>query len=687
MFKFFLRTFFILEILTSLLFPSSKEENLSQKYKDWLKIVSYIILPQEKEIFLKLESDRDRDIFIEAFWKQRDPTPGTPENEFKEEHYRRFLYANEHFKRGTSREGWMTDMGRIYIILGPPNSIERFDMQSGIYPCEVWYYYGDKKKGLPTQFAVIFYKRGGVGEYKLYNPASDGPESLLVDTQGVDITDPHSLYKKIKELAPTLANVSFTLIPGQAPYTYAPSQNAQILLSQILELPKKTINPTYATNFLNYKGIVSTEYATNYVECDFNLSILKDQELNMNFVNLTINPKKISVDYFEPKDQFYLNYQLNVSLKRNEDIIFQYTKDYPIYIQARDIEKIKGGGISIQDFFPVLEGDYIVTVLIQNSVAKEFSYFEKAIHIPEKEGAYISGLNMGYSFKDEENFYFPYKIGSKRFFIDPKNIFSPQDGIFIFFSAVNISKQNWERGEIEIVIERGEKREIFKRFSIFLKDFQYSPNINFSKSIEPGQLPPDYYRLNLYLKEGENILDSKKLEFTITGIPISHPNIFLKRLPSSNNFLLFYMLASQADRINKNEEAEIYYKKTLNLNPDFKDGILNYLNFLVKVKRFDEALNYVEKIKESEKFDYYLIKGLSLMGLGRFKDAVDNLLEGNKIYNSDLRLLNALGFCYYKLGKKEEALQALKASLSLNPKQKDVENLIISIEKGRLNKK
>jgi hypothetical protein len=125
MFKFFLRTFFILEILTSLLFPSSKEENLSQKYKDWLKIVSYIILPQEKEIFLKLESDRDRDIFIEAFWKQRDPTPGTPENEFKEEHYRRFLYANEHFKRGTSREGWMTDMGRIYIILGPPNSIER----------------------------------------------------------------------------------------------------------------------------------------------------------------------------------------------------------------------------------------------------------------------------------------------------------------------------------------------------------------------------------------------------------------------------------------------------------------------------------------------------------------------------------------------------------------------------------
>ncbi len=483
-------------------------------------------------------------------------------------------------------------------------------------------------------------------------------------------------------MAPTLANVSFTLIPGQAPYKFTPSQSAQILLSKIFESPKKDVNPTYATNFLNYKGIVTTEYATNYVDCEYNLSVLKDPELNMNFVHFSINPKSISVDYYEPKEQFYLNYQLSVSLKKNENIIFQYTKEYPLYFSENDIERIKGSGISIQDSFPVLDGDYIITVLIQNSVAKEFSYFERVIHIPEKEGASISGLIIGYDLKEEGNFHLPYKLGGKRFLVDPKNIFSPKDKIFLFFAINNLSKEFWEKGEIEIDFERVEKKEIVKRILSSLKEFNYSPSIDFFKYLIPGELPPDYYNLYIKLKEKDNVVDSKKIELTVSGTPLSHPNIFSKKLPPFNNFLFYYMLASQADKMNKLKEAELYYKKTLALNPSFKEGILGYLNFMLKTKRFEEVLFHVEKLKEDEerKFDYYLIKGLALVGLERYGDAIDNLLKGNKIYNSDLRLLNSLGFCYFKLGKKEDALQVFKASLSLNPKQEEIENFIKILE-------
>ncbi|MDP2915097.1 MAG: GWxTD domain-containing protein, partial [Candidatus Aminicenantes bacterium] len=197
---------------------SLKEKDLPQKYQDWLKLVSYIILPAEREVFRQLTMDRDRDIFIESFWKQRDPTPDTPQNEFKDEQNRRFNYANQFYKRGTPREGWMTDMGRIYIILGPANSIERFEGVAGIHPCQVWYYYGEPGKRLPTYFGLVFYQRGGSGEFKLYNPASDGPVSLLIDTEGFDLTTAESAYFKIKELAPTLAGVSISLVPGQYPY-------------------------------------------------------------------------------------------------------------------------------------------------------------------------------------------------------------------------------------------------------------------------------------------------------------------------------------------------------------------------------------------------------------------------------------------------------------------------------------
>ena len=91
---------------------------MSSTYKKWLnQDVVYIITPEEKAAFKQLSNDEERDQFIEQFWLRRDPTPDTPENEYKEEHYRRIAYANEHFAAGIP--GWKTDRGRIYIIWGP----------------------------------------------------------------------------------------------------------------------------------------------------------------------------------------------------------------------------------------------------------------------------------------------------------------------------------------------------------------------------------------------------------------------------------------------------------------------------------------------------------------------------------------------------------------------------------------
>jgi len=126
-----------------------KLKDLPEKYKNFLNITDYIMMPEEREVFFELANDRERDVFIDVFWKQRDPTPGTPENEYRETHLQRFTEATKKYGYGTSRPGWMTDMGRIYIILGPPVSIERFEATHGLYPAQVWYYYGDATSGLP----------------------------------------------------------------------------------------------------------------------------------------------------------------------------------------------------------------------------------------------------------------------------------------------------------------------------------------------------------------------------------------------------------------------------------------------------------------------------------------------------------------------------------------------------------
>jgi GWxTD domain-containing protein len=99
------------------------KQELKGAYKTWLdQDVAWIISDEERKSFKSLSNDEERDAFIEQFWLRRNPNPDSPENEFREEHYRRIAYANEHFAAG--KPGWKTDRGHIYIAYGPPDSIE-----------------------------------------------------------------------------------------------------------------------------------------------------------------------------------------------------------------------------------------------------------------------------------------------------------------------------------------------------------------------------------------------------------------------------------------------------------------------------------------------------------------------------------------------------------------------------------
>ena len=127
-------------------------KELETPYRKWLnEDVAYIITDEERAAFKRLQTDEEREQFIEQFWLRRDPTPDTVENEFKEEHYRRIAYANEHYASGIP--GWKTDRGRIYIMWGAPDSIDSHPsggmyerpMEEGggetsTFPFETWHY-------------------------------------------------------------------------------------------------------------------------------------------------------------------------------------------------------------------------------------------------------------------------------------------------------------------------------------------------------------------------------------------------------------------------------------------------------------------------------------------------------------------------------------------------------------------
>ena len=183
----------------------SKEEKRRQKairnemetpYKKWLsEEVPYIITDEERAAFKKLSTDDEREAFIENFWERRNPNPGSPENEFKEEYYRRIAYANEHYASGIP--GWKTDRGRIYIMYGPPDEIdshpsggsyERPHSEGGgetsTFPFEQWRYrYID---GIGTNIILEFVDTTMTGEYHL--TMDPGEKDALLHVPGAGLT-------------------------------------------------------------------------------------------------------------------------------------------------------------------------------------------------------------------------------------------------------------------------------------------------------------------------------------------------------------------------------------------------------------------------------------------------------------------------------------------------------------------
>ena len=148
-------------------------EILPSRYAKWLnEDVIYIIDDAERTVFLRLRNNEERDKFVEQFWSRRDPTPNTKTNEFRDEHYRRIGYANEHF--ASARPGWQTDRGHIFIVYGPPDEIESRPRKRGEvhssgpspqFTAEVWRY--RHIDGIGENATVTFIDRTDSGNWRV----------------------------------------------------------------------------------------------------------------------------------------------------------------------------------------------------------------------------------------------------------------------------------------------------------------------------------------------------------------------------------------------------------------------------------------------------------------------------------------------------------------------------------------
>jgi GWxTD domain-containing protein len=173
-----------------------REGGQNQHYKEWLdRDVVYIISEEERQFFKDLKNDEERENFIQQFWDRRNPDPRSPNNSFKEEHYRRIAYANEKYTSGIP--GWRTDRGRIYILWGPPDQTESHPT-GGIYyrtreegggststfPFEKWWY--RHVDGVGDDIDLEFVDSSESGEYRL--AMNQDEKDALINVPGAGLT-------------------------------------------------------------------------------------------------------------------------------------------------------------------------------------------------------------------------------------------------------------------------------------------------------------------------------------------------------------------------------------------------------------------------------------------------------------------------------------------------------------------
>jgi len=659
-----------------------KARDLPPRYRAWLEEeVVYIITPKEKEVFLQLTTDRDRERFIEAFWKQRDPDPNTPENEFKKEHLRRIAYANQMFGRDAPGPGWRTPMGRIYIMLGAPKQIERFEDTTELRPIIIWFFDGMAKLNLPNTFNVVFFKREGAGDWVLYSPFTNGPKELMVNSNA-DPAEPYSAYQELAEIEPSVAGVSLSLIPSESGQITGPSIASEILLqNKIPAAPWEEVKDTYAEKFLKYKDSVGVEYTANYIESDFAVHVFRDPS-GISFVHYLIEPSKLRLE--QRGDRFVTTLQINLLVADDRGRpIHQGERTLPIEFSAGQVEALKNRLFSFQDLFPLIEGTYSMSVLVKNMLSKDFTSAEAKVTVTAPRGPEIGPLvlanrtveNSSYQGKSK-----PYLFGARQFVLSPRADFGRSDTLYLFCQALGLDPSLRKTGALRIAVSDDTKAVYEARRS--LADIAGLPDV--FETIPLASLAPALYtaRVEVLDQAGAAVASRQAGFYVSLSDTLPRPFVVSYPLPPANDPVYENILGNQYLASGELAEAGKRLERAFRASPGSAKFVLDYCRWLLAAREFAALRTIAEPLfRDKGQHEYAGLLGQAAEGLGDYAAALAFYQDYLAVYGTNINVLNSVGDCCLKLGRNEEALAVWKKSLEISPGQDRIKKLVESLEK------
>ena len=502
-------------------------KELETPYRKWLnEDVAYIITDEERAAFKRLQTDEEREQFIEQFWLRRDPTPDTVENEFKEEHYRRIAYANENYASGIP--GWKTDRGRIYIEYGPPDEIE--DHSSGgtyerpyeegggetsTYPFQQWRY--RYIEGVGTNVIIEFVDPTMTGEFHMTMDPSEKDALLYVPGAGLTMSEQMGLTNKTDR---------FTRTDGThlgVPMDQLPeSMNEFTRLAQYARLQAPPV-----IKFKDLESEVNSKITYNVLPMKVRVDYFPVTDASvLTYVTVQFDNKDLQFHSKEGVQKAVVNIYARIStMTRRVVNVFEDTVE--VNAPAEMLQAYAKQKSIYQKNVPLAPGTYRLNIVAKDVVGGSLNNYELALSVPRLDPDKITSSTLILADVVEK---VPMRsIGTGQFVIgDSKvrpridNVFRQDEKMGIYLKLYNVGSDETTHkpnGQVQYeVVKTGTNEKIFE----FTEDVGKIPEasasqVTIEKLLPLKSLAPGQYTIRLKVTDkNRNQTLTQQGDFTVT---------------------------------------------------------------------------------------------------------------------------------------------------------------------------
>ena len=659
------------------------EPDLSKEHRRFLdEEAVYIMTDSEREGFLALATTADRDEFIERFWQVRDPVPETAANEFREEHFKRIREANDKYRE--SRVGWMTERGRMYITLGEPQDVMSYPNNTDLFPLEIWHYYNLDIPLFPNALQLIFFKRNGVGEYRLFSPAFDGMKSLMADPVkrgmiGFGNRVPFSVRQ----------NWDVDII--KAAESVGPGQN--MLSSEAVLSDLRTPGFVFEKTRKSLRATVTAEASFGgELPVDFNIDYFRGVDgFSEAHLALEIAAENLRVNQYD--ERMLGRYDLIATFTRIEsgEVLEEFRDSLEIEVAEADWETARHFPILFQRKVDLLPGRYRLELYARDFVGRRLGIVERVVAVPAfpPDRAAVSSFVSAFKADEAETAVsdgIPLQFGHLRLYPKPNRRFGSGQRLLAFLEVYLPEKPASADPQVSVrfTLKRGEEV-VLDETNRFRPRVQKPDTVDVLKVLSGPALASGSYQLEaLVSEEGDSFSDLARLDFEVGAAQemgrLSTVGLPPELRPAEQYFRKahHYLIAERYD------EAVRLFRVSLDYKPYFQDARRGKARaeILGGNPKEGEKTALEAVARDAADVDALALLGLARFRLGMYGEAAEAYRKAIESGGEDVGLLNALGETEFAMGNRDAAVATLTRSLELAPDQPQVVEFLEEVKRS-----